>query len=200
VLTTGETSWTAQRPGDRRCERCGVEMRDGTAELILANRINAVASTLRVSDHHAMRTYVTDDVIAELVDLCERARAHQQAEIELASPMLPPTPHAAAIIGALAAACQAATTATHRTKTNTAIHEATGAILRIAGAIARADDTGQAILDAETAVIARSLLSTMVKHLTDGTWRMPGHESQPDGREQDLAMRDRIARDLELLR
>jgi len=117
-------------------------------------------------------------------------------------PRLPllPIPHAATIIGALAASCQAATTAPNRTETTTAIHEATAAILHIAGAIARAGEDGQAILDADTVVIARTQLSTMLERLTDGTWHMPGHARLPNRREHDLAMRDRIAQDLQWLR
>jgi hypothetical protein len=181
------------------CERRGIQLDDGAAEIILADRVNAVANKLRVTDHHAMRSYFTDDMIEQIVGLCERERTQQQAEIELASPMLLPIPHAATIIGALAASCQAATIATHRTDTTIAVHEATAAILRIAGAIARAGDTGCAILNAATAVIASTQLSTMVECLTDGTWHMPDHERLPDNRGHDLAMRDRIAHDLELL-
>lgn len=167
------------------CEHRDLTMRDGTAELILAERINAVAGMLRIT---------------ELVNVCEQARAHQQTEIDLASPMLLPIPHAATIIGALAASCQAATTAANHTETTIAVCEATAAILHIAAAIARAGEDAHAILDADTAVIARTQLSTMVERLTDGTWHMPGHERLPDRREQDLAMRDRIAQDLQWLR
>jgi hypothetical protein len=39
----------------------------------------------------------------------------------------------------------------------------------------------------------------MVDHLGAGTWHMPGHETLPDGRRHDLAMRDRIERDLQIL-
>ena len=182
------------------CEHRGITMRDGTAELILADRINAVAGMLRITDHYAMRTYLTDEVITELVNVCERARTHQQTEIDLASPMLLPIPHAATIIGALAASCQAATTAANHTETTIAVCEATAAILHIAAALARAGEDAHAILDADTAVIARTQLSTMVERVTDRTWHMPGHERLPDRREQDLAMRDRIAQDLQWLR
>jgi hypothetical protein len=80
-----------------------------------------------------------------------------------------------------------------------AITEATSAIVRIAGAIARAGDTGAAILDAETAVIARTQLSTMVHNLADGVWHLPGHELLTDARQHDRSMADRIQRDLRLL-
>jgi hypothetical protein len=181
------------------CERRGIHLDNGAAERILAEHINAIAGRLRVTDHHAMRAYFTDDIIEEIVGRCEQAHAQQQAEVELASPMLLTIPHAATVIDALTASCQAATTATLRTDTSTAVLEATSAILGIAGAIARASDAGQAILDAETAVIARTQLSTMIERLTDGTWHIPGHEPLPDAREHDLAMRDRMTRDLELL-
>jgi hypothetical protein len=108
-------------------------------------------------------------------------------------------PHAATVIGALAASCQAATTASGRTETTTAVMEATAAILGIAGAIARAGDTGQAILDEQTAVVARNLLAATVYHLSDGSRQMPGDRNLPDGRDQDLAMRNRINQDLQLL-
>jgi hypothetical protein len=182
------------------CQRRGIQLDDGVAELIVAEHINAVAATLRVTDHQVMRTYLSDDIIEQIVARCERARTQQQAEVDLASLMLLPIPHAATIIGALAASCQAATTAEHRTETVTAILEATSAILRIAGAIARAGDAGPAILDAETAVIAHTQLSTMAHHLTDGVWHLPGHEQLPDAREHDLSMANRIQRDLQLLR
>ncbi|MBO0868636.1 MAG: hypothetical protein J2P15_08740 [Micromonosporaceae bacterium] len=97
------------------------------------------------------------------------------------------------------ATCEAATTAEHRTQTTTAVREAAAAILRIAGAIARAGHGTPAILDALTAVLARTQLSAMVDHLTDGSWHMPGHQPLPDARAHDLALRDRIARDRELL-
>ncbi len=183
----------------RRCARRGVELNDGVAELILADRINAVAGLLRVSDQHAMRTCLHDDAIAGLVEVCVRARTEQWAEVELASPMLLPVAQAATVIGALAASCQAATTASGRTETTTSVVEATAAILNIAGAIARAGDTGQPILDAETVVIARNQLGAMLAHLSDGSWQMPGHRNGPDGRYHDLAMRDRIQHDLQLL-
>jgi hypothetical protein len=79
------------------------------------------------------------------------------------------------------------------------IIEATAAILAIAGAIARAEATGPAILDAQTGVIARTQLSTMADHLGAGTWHMPGHVNLPDAHQHDLAMRDRIERDLQIL-
>jgi hypothetical protein len=94
------------------------------------------------------------------------------------------------------ASCQAATTTTHRSETATSIHEAT-TILHIAGDTARAKDTAPA--DADAAVIARTQLSTMIERLTDGTWHVPGPERLPDARRQDLALRDRIAADLEYL-
>jgi hypothetical protein len=81
----------------------------------------------------------------------------------------------------------------------TAVIEATAAIVRIAGAIARAEDTEPAIIDANTAVIARSQLAATVAHLNDGSWQMPGHRSPHDGREHDLAMAERIQRDRDLL-
>jgi hypothetical protein len=75
--------------------------------------------------------------------------------------------------------------------------EATAAIVRIAGAIARASDTDPAIVDAETAVIARSQLAAAVAHLSNGSWTMPGHRCLPDAR--DLAMAQRIQSDAQLL-
>jgi hypothetical protein len=39
----------------------------------------------------------------------------------------------------------------------------------------------------------------MVDHLGAGIWHMPGHENLPDARQHDLALRDRIERDLQLL-
>jgi hypothetical protein len=138
------------------CQRQGIQLDHGAAELILAEHINAVAARLRVTDHHAMRAYLTEEIIEQIVARCAQTRAQQQAKVDLASPMVLPVPHAATIIGALAASCQAATTANSSTETITAVIEATSAILRIAGAIARTGDTGQAILDAETAVIART--------------------------------------------
>jgi hypothetical protein len=81
----------------------------------------------------------------------------------------------------------------------TAVIEATAAILAFAGAIARGEATGPAILDAQTTVIARTQLSTMVDHIGAGTSHMPGHENLPDARQHDLAMRDRIERDLQIL-
>jgi hypothetical protein len=181
------------------CERHGLDLPSGVAELILAHRINAVASRLRITDHQVMRTHCGKETIAALVDLCRQARTEQDREIEQASPTLLPLPHAATIIGALAASCQAATTATNRTETTTAVIEATAAILSITAAIARAEPTGPAILDARTVVIARTQLSTMVDHLGDGTWHMPGHDPLPDARQHDLALRDRIDRDRQLL-
>jgi hypothetical protein len=55
------------------------------------------------------------------------------------------------------------------------------------------------ILDAQTVVVARTRLSTMVDHLGEGTWHMPGHENLVDARRHDLALRDRVERDLRLL-
>jgi hypothetical protein len=181
------------------CERHGLDLPGGVAEHILAERINAVAARLRISDQHVMRTYCGEDAIAALVEVCLQVRVEQDREIEQASPMLLPVPHAATVIGALAASCQAATTAANRAETTTAVIESTAAILAIAGAIARSDLTGPAILDAQTAVIARTQLSTMVDRLGDGTWHMPGHENLIDLRQHDLAMRDRIEHDLQLL-
>ena len=95
------------------CQRRGIHLDDGVAELIVAEHINAVADRLRVTDHHAMRTYITDDTIEQIIARCEQARDQEQAEVDLASPMVLPIAHAATIIGALATACQAATTAEH---------------------------------------------------------------------------------------
>ena len=181
------------------CARHGVDLAGGVAELILADRINAVAARLRISDAEIMRTYCGEDAIAALVQVCIQARAEQAHEIDRASPMLLPLRHAATIIGALAASCQAATTAPNRAESTTAVIEATAAILAVAGAIARADPTGPAILDAQTAVIARTQLSTTVDHLSAGTWHMPGHDTLSDARQHDLALRDRIQHDLQLL-
>jgi hypothetical protein len=52
-----------------------------------------------------------------------------------------------------------------------------------------------AIIDAETAVIARSQLAATVAHLSNGSWQMPGHRSLPDARAHDRAMAERIQRD-----
>jgi hypothetical protein len=106
-----------------------------------------------------------------------------------------PTPR----VGALAASCQAATTAGHRTETVTAVIEATSGILRIAGAIARTGDTGHAILDAQMTVIAPRQLSTTAHSLTEGAWHVPGHQRLPEAREHDLSMANRIRHDLGLL-
>jgi hypothetical protein len=146
-----------------------------------------------------MRTYFQDDTINDLADLTAHAREQQDVDVELASPMVLPIPHAATVIGSLAASCQAATTASARIETTTAIMEATAAIVRIAGAIARAGDTEPAILDAETAVIARSQLAAAVAHLRHGRWTMPGHRCLPDARDHDLAMAQRIQSDGQLL-
>lgn len=181
------------------CARRGLDLNEGIAELILADRINEVARLLRVTDQHAMRTYFHDDTINDLADLCVRAREQQDVEVELASPMVLPIPHAATVIGSLAASCQAATTASRRTEATTAVMEATAAIVRIAGAIARAGDTEPAILHAETAVVARSQLAATIAHLSNGDWQMPGHRGLPDAREHDLAMAQRIKRDRDLL-
>jgi hypothetical protein len=181
------------------CERRGVDLSEGVAERILADGISEVAKLLRVTDQHAMRTYFHDDTINGLADLTARARQQQDVEVELASPMVLPIPHAATVIGSLAASCQAATTAWTRTETTTTIMEATAAIVRIAGAIARASDTDPAIVDAETAVIARSQLAAAVAHLSNGSWTMPGHRCLPDARDHDLAMAQRIQSDAQLL-
>jgi hypothetical protein len=163
------------------CRRRGVDLDHGAAELILADHVNAVAARLRITDTHALRGYLTDEAVNQLAEVCARARAHHDRDVELASPMLLPVAHAATIIGAPAASCEAATTAEHRAETTTAVREAAATILRIAGAI------------------ARDQLSTMVDHLTDGSWHMPDHQQLPDARAHDLALRDRIARDRELL-
>ena len=39
----------------------------------------------------------------------------------------------------------------------------------------------------------------MVDHLGAGTWHMPGHQNLVDAHQHDLAMRDRIERDLQIL-
>jgi hypothetical protein len=168
-----------------RCARRGLDLNEGVAELILADRITKVAALLRVTEQHAMRTYFHDDTINDLADLCVRARERQNVEVELASPMMLPIPHAATVIASLAASCQAATTAALRTETTTAVMEATAAIVRIAGAIARAGDLEPAIIDANTAVITRSQLDAMVAHLNNGSWQMPGHRNLPDAHEHD---------------
>jgi hypothetical protein len=67
------------------CQRRGIHLDDGVAELIVAEHINAVADRLRVTDHHAMPTYVTDDTIEQIIARCEQARDQEQAEVDLAS-------------------------------------------------------------------------------------------------------------------
>src|SRR5262245_41532483 len=92
------------------CAALGVALNDGVAEVILADRISALASVLGVSDQHAMRTYFSEAEMSALIEVCVGARAEQQTEVGRASPMVLPVPQAAAVIGALAASCQAATT------------------------------------------------------------------------------------------
>src|SRR5262249_54760951 len=77
------------------CAQRSVEMDDGVAELILADRITSVARVLRVGDQRAMCWYFHDDAIGDLIDICVRVRAEQRAEVDLASPMLLPITHAA---------------------------------------------------------------------------------------------------------
>jgi hypothetical protein len=182
------------------CASHGLNLNEGGAELILADRINEVAKLIRVTDRDAMHTYFHADAMDEFADVCVRAREQQDIEVELASPMVLPINHAATVIGSLAASCQAASTAPKRTQTTAAIMEATAAIVAIAGAIARAGESGAAILDAETAVIARGQLAATIAHLRDGRWQMPGHRGMPDAHEHDRAMAERIQSDRDLLR
>src|SRR5437016_4104977 len=51
------------------CAELGLQLRDGAAETFLAQRIRAVADVMRISDRHALRTYIDDTAIDRLVDV-----------------------------------------------------------------------------------------------------------------------------------
>ena len=92
------------------CQRRGLPLPGGAAEHILADHITALAAWLRVTDRHAMQTYLTDEAIDQLVDKCLQAKAEPNIEVDLASPLLLPLPHAARVIAGLGMAMTTATT------------------------------------------------------------------------------------------
>jgi hypothetical protein len=162
------------------CQRRGVVLPDGAAEHILADRIHTVAELLRVTERHAMQTYVTDETIEQIVDLCVQAKAERDLEVELSSPMLLPIPQAARVIAGLGMAIAAATTSPDHSTATTAIRESSDALTQIALALSRAGDAGAALIEAATAVTARAELTRFAEHLADQTWTIPDHDHLPD--------------------
>ncbi len=174
------------------CHRRGLTLPDGAAERILADHITAIAKRLRITDRHAMQTYLTDESIDNLIDKCLQAKAEHDIEVDLASPLLLPIPHAARIIAGLGTAITAATTSADHDNATTAIREASDTLTNIALALSHAGDTGHALLAPATAVAARAELTRFADHLADGTWTIPDDADQPDDPDHTAERRQRL--------
>jgi hypothetical protein len=183
-------------------QRRGLTLPDGAAEHLLADHITAVAKRLRVTDRHAMQTYLTDETLDQLADRCLRAKAERDIEVDLASPLLLPIPHAAHIIAGLGMAITAATTSADQHTATTAIREASDTLTNIALAVSRASDTGHALIEPATAVAARAELTRFADHLADRTWTIPDdadHPDDPDAAQRHRRLRDTVLHDISYL-
>ena len=129
-----------------------------------------------------MQTYLTDETLDQIVDKCLQAKAEHDIEVDLASPLLLPIPHAACIIAGLGTAITAATTSAEHNNATTAIREASDTLTNIALAVSRGGDTGPALIAPATAVAARAELTRFADHLADGTWTIPDDDAadRPD--------------------
>jgi hypothetical protein len=185
------------------CQRRGLTLPDGAAEHILADHITAIAKRLRITDRHAMQTYLTDETIDQLVDKCLQAKAERDIEVDLASPLLLPIAHAARIIAGLGMAITAATTSADHNNATTAIREASDTLTNIALALSHAADTGHALINPATAVAARAELTRFADHLADGTWTIPDdadHHNDPERADQRRQrLRDAVLHDISYL-
>jgi hypothetical protein len=179
------------------CRHRGLTLPDGAAEQILADRIADVAKLLRVTERHAMATYLTDEALDQIVDLCVQAKTERDTEVELASPMLLPIAHAARIIAGLGMAVTAATTSADHSTATTAIREAADTLTHIALAVSRAGDTGHALIEPSTAVAARAELTRFADHLAEGTWTIPDeHDDLADSAERNQRLHAAVLHDI----
>jgi len=178
------------------CAERGLHLRHGPAETFLAQRIRAVADVMRISDRHALRTYVDETAIDRLVDVIADGADRLHAAIDAASLLLLPVPQAARITAALGqVACWAATNSANDAQHATALIEtAAVAVTEWAMAIERAGTEQVALISADTAVRTRHALETFAEKLATGTWHTP---RQPG--EDDCGLRDAIINDLQLL-
>jgi hypothetical protein len=166
------------------CERRGLTLPDGAAEHILADHITAIATRLRIADCHAMQTYLTDEAIDHIVDKCLQAKAERDIEVDLASPLLLPIPHAARIIAGLGMAITAATTSADHSKRH---HRDPGSQRHPHQHRTRPQPRRRhrprphRTRDRRT---ARAELTRLADHLADGTWTIlddhANHPADPD--------------------
>jgi hypothetical protein len=110
------------------CAERGLHLRHGAAETFLAQRIRAVADVMRISDRHALRTYIDETAIDRLVDVIADGAHRLHAAIDAASPLLLPVSQAARITAALGqVACWAATNSANDAQHATALIETAAA-------------------------------------------------------------------------
>jgi hypothetical protein len=195
IITSTQFRTQAARLRERCAER-GLHLRDGAAEAFLAQRIRAVADVMRITERHALRSYIDDNAIDRLVDVIADGADRLHAVIDAASPLLLPVPQAARITAALGqVACWAATNSANDARPAAALIEtAATAVTEWATAIERAGTDGVTLISADTAVRTRHALETFADKLATGTWTTP---RQPG--EDDRSLRDAIINDLHLL-
>ncbi len=195
-INTGSEFRTHAARLRERCAERGLHLRDGAAETFLAQRIRAVADVMRISDRHALRTYLDDTAIDRLVDVLADGADRLHAAIDAASPLLLPVLSAARITAALGqVACWAATNSAHDAQQAAALIEtAAAAVTEWAMAIERAGTEQVALISADTAVRTRNALETFADRLAAGTWRTPRRPG-----EDDRGLQQAILNDLHLL-
>jgi hypothetical protein len=151
---------------------------------------------MRISEGHALRSYIDDAAIDRLVNVIADGADRLHAVIDAVSPLLLPIRQAARITAALGqVACWAAMNSASDAEPAAALIEtAATAVTEWAMAIERAGTDQVALISADTAVRSRHVLETFADKLAAGTWTTP---RQPG--EDDRGLHDAIVNDLRLL-
>jgi hypothetical protein len=167
---------------DEAAER-GLTLVAGEAENLLADRVAAVAGTLRVTERTALDTYLTEENVAGIATTLATQAASYRSAVQATEPISLSVAETGRVIAALGMAIKLAAEHAEATGADASgvAHDGADAVVGIGAVIAKAGRAPRVEVGGQMLVWTRGVLVRTIELLRAGRWRCPCRTPHPPG-------------------